>query len=279
MKNIEIVPSRNRIDISHIKGSGRLFMHIHNNYEIYMSMSDNNTFFVGQKIYNVNSFDLFLFNSNDVHKINTNNLNDYERYVAMFPPKLFTENDFITSNILDCFENNSPDRNHKITIPSDRRQEVLDIWQKMFEAKSQGGSMATLKMKLYIAQLLIVICEIKEQMGDIAHHDDSHSNDARLKPIMEYIQKNCEYPITLESISKEVYLNKFYICRLFKEKLGFGINDYIKACRLNNSVALLREGLPVSTVALKTGFGSTSYFIHQFKETFGMSPKKYMRGE
>ncbi len=81
MKNIEIVPSRNRIDISHIKGSGRLFMHIHNNYEIYMSMSDNNTFFVGQKIYNVNSFDLFLFNSNDVHKINTNNLNDYERYV------------------------------------------------------------------------------------------------------------------------------------------------------------------------------------------------------
>ena len=96
---------------------------------------------------------------------------------------------------------------------------------------------------------------------------------------MEYIQKNCEYPISLESISKEVYLNKYYICRLFKQKLGFGINDYIKTCRLNNSITLLREGLPVSTVALKTGFGSTSYFIHTFKQTFGMSPKKYMSGE
>ena len=279
MKNIEVVPSKNRIEISHVRGSGRLFMHIHNNYEIYMSMSDNNRFFVGQKVYSVNSYDVFLFNSSDVHKVNTNNPDEYERYVAMFPSKLFSEGDFETASLLDCFESKHPHRNHKITIPPERREEFLGIWKKLFEAKQKGGPRTYLKMRVYITQLLIIINEIKDQTAEIPHQDDPQSDDARLKLIMEYIQKNCEYPISLESISKEVYLNKYYICRLFKQKLGFGINDYIKTCRLNNSITLLREGLPVSTVALKTGFGSTSYFIHTFKQTFGMSPKKYMSGE
>lgn len=279
MEHIEIMPSNNTIDVNHHKGPSRFFMHIHNNYEIYLSLSDHNTFFVGQKVYEVNRYDLFLFNNTDVHKINPFSPEDYERYVVMFPPKLFTESDAETASLLDCFEAKTPVRHHKISLPADKREEFIGILQKMMECKTQKSNHSFFKLRLYLMQLLLLIDEIRERDQNFYSRDNYENDDVRIKAVMEYIQANCEYPITLESISKEVYLNKYYLCRLFKNKLGFGINDYIKVCRLNNSIALLREGVPVATVALKTGFGSESYFIHTFKNTFGMSPKKYMKGE
>lgn len=64
---------------------------------------------------------------------------------------------------------------------------------------------------------------------------------------------------------------------MFKAKTGFGISDYIESCRLSNAIPLLREGVPVSTVALKTGFGSDTYFISTFKKNLGTSPKQYIK--
>ena len=94
---------------------------------------------------------------------------------------------------------------------------------------------------------------------------------------MAYIRKHCDYPISLDELSKKFYLNRFYLCRLFKAKLGFGISDYIEACRLSNAIPLLRQGLSVSTVALKTGFGSDTYFISAFKKNLGFTPKQYVK--
>lgn len=277
MEHIEVMPSNDTIDVKYHKGPSRFFMHIHNHYEIYLSLSDHNNFFVGQKIYDVNRYDIFLFNNTDVHKFNTSSPEDCERYVVMFPPNLFTESDPETASLLDCFNTKIPYRNHKLPLPVDKQEIFIDILQKMLELKIQGGTHSCLKLRLYLTQLLLLIEEIQPIENELHLKDTYENDDARIKATMKYIQENCEYPLTLDSISKEVYLNKYYLCRLFKNKLGFGINDYIKACRLNNSIALLREGIPVATVALKTGFGSVSYFIHTFKTAFGTSPKKYMQ--
>ncbi|MFR1982504.1 MAG: helix-turn-helix domain-containing protein [Christensenellaceae bacterium] len=61
--------------------------------------------------------------------------------------------------------------------------------------------------------------------------------------------------------------------RMFKAKMGFGVSNYIDSCRLSNAIPLLREGLPISTVALKTGFGSDTYFISTFKKIWAFRLK------
>ena len=72
MNNIEIMPSNTKdVEVLHKTGNNgeHFLMHVHSNYEIYLSLSDNNKFFVGHKIYEVNKYDVFLFNNADVHKI------------------------------------------------------------------------------------------------------------------------------------------------------------------------------------------------------------------
>ena len=54
MNNIEIMPSNTKdVEVLHKTGNNgeHFLMHVHSNYEIYLSLSDNNKFFVGHKIY------------------------------------------------------------------------------------------------------------------------------------------------------------------------------------------------------------------------------------
>ena len=100
-----------------INNSGeRFLMHVHNNYEIYVSLSNNNKFFIGHRIYDVNRYDVFLFNNTDVHKINTFDPDNYERYVVMFSPQLFPKSDPELHELLGCFDTSQQNRSHKLSL-------------------------------------------------------------------------------------------------------------------------------------------------------------------
>ena len=278
MSNIEIMPTNpKKIESAHKTEycEDKIYMHIHNNFEIYMSMSDNNKFFVGHKIYDVNRYDIFLFNNSDVHKINPSRPDKYDRYVVMFSPQLFPKSDEELHGLLDCFDANRPNRCHKVSLPEKKRQEVLTVLEKMVETENTEDYHKLLRLKLYLTELLLVINDVQS----LPHYNIAPQNfeNPRIQEIMEYIRLNCNFPISLEMLSKKFYLNKYYLCRLFKSTTGFGISDYIEACRLSNAIPLLREGVPVSTVALKTGFGSDTYFISTFKKNLGTSPKQYIK--
>jgi len=132
----------------------------------------------------------------------------------------------------------------------------------------------SLKLRTYLIELLLIVNDMQKAAP---REQSAEGEDKRINEIMEYIRANCNYPISLDMLSEKFYLNKYYLCRMFKAKMGFGISDYIESCRLSNAIPLLREGVPVSTVALKTGFGSDTYFISTFKKNLGTSPKQYIK--
>lgn len=278
MNNIEIMPTNPKIieALHKTNNQGEKFnMHIHNNFEIYLSMCDNNKFCVGHKIYDVNRYDLFLFNNTDVHKISMESAERYDRYVVMFSPQLFPKSDENTHALLECFDANIPGHSHKISLPPDMRGEFISILDKMVDAENRDLRHRLLRLKTYLTELLLLIGDLKAMPS--YEPIPQSSDDERTQAILEFIRENCNYPISLEQISKRFYLNKFYLCRMFKAKTGFGISDYIQSCRLNNAIPMLRAGVPVSTVALKTGFGSDTYFISTFKKNLGASPKQYIK--
>ncbi len=278
MNRIEFMPSSpKKIEVKHKYGmENSLFsMHIHNNFEIYFTLCDGNKFCVGTEFYPADKNDVFLFNNTDVHKITVTDPDRYERYVVMFAPSLFPKNDPELGGLLECFDGGAAKRNHKISLSDEQAKELTEILEKMILCGNENASRADLKRKLYLAQILLLLSDVKQTAAQ--RNDPRTENDPRLNAILDYIRTHCDYPVTLDELSKEFYLNKYYLCRMFKNKLGFGISDYIESCRLSNAIPLLRAGVPISTVALKTGFGSDTYFISTFKKHFGISPKKYVK--
>lgn len=94
--------------------------------------------------------------------------------------------------------------------------------------------------------------------------------------VMEYVKANYNKKLTLDEISKNVYLSKSYLSSLFKEETGYSLSAYINKIRVEKSKILLMDiSVSLVNIANMCGFEDQSYFTKVFKKTIGVSPKKY----
>ena len=70
-----------------------------------------------------------------------------------------------------------------------------------------------------------------------------------------------------------------YLSRKLKEKTGHTFNSLVTRYRLQQSLALLREGrLRVYEVAEQVGFGDYKNFAQAFRKYLAMTPSQFMQG-
>ena len=113
-----------------------------------------------------------------------------------------------------------------------------------------------------------------------------HTNDGsrRIQPteneearkLLVYLQEHYAERITLDELADQVHISKGACCRLFRASYGCSPFSYLIDYRLQQSIVLLADAsLPVSQIAERCGFNSTSYFIKTFREKIGSTPLQY----
>lgn len=94
----------------------------------------------------------------------------------------------------------------------------------------------------------------------------------------EYIANNYQNDLNRNDIASAVYLNPDYFSRIFKEKEGISVSDYIIKIRLENAKQrLLTTNQSISDIALSIGYSNTGYFTSSFRRATGVTPKEYRR--
>lgn len=95
--------------------------------------------------------------------------------------------------------------------------------------------------------------------------------------VMEYIRQNYTHRLTLEEIAAQVHFSKAYLSRIFREETGMSIPGYVNQVRIERSKLLLLEHqLSLADIAAAVGFEDQSYFTKLFRQSVGLSPKKFM---
>uniref|UniRef100_UPI0006D13B4C helix-turn-helix domain-containing protein n=1 Tax=Clostridium sp. NkU-1 TaxID=1095009 RepID=UPI0006D13B4C len=94
---------------------------------------------------------------------------------------------------------------------------------------------------------------------------------------MRYIDKNLTTPMTLDSISQALSLDKYYISHLFKSETESSIFQYIVVKRVALAKELLTQGHTVSEACHLSGFHDYSNFIRTFRQTTGYTPGQFKR--
>ena len=95
---------------------------------------------------------------------------------------------------------------------------------------------------------------------------------------MDYMAAHFRERVTLELLSKEISINKYYLQRLFTRHVGLSPNAYLASLRIAHAKELLRmTEMPVSAVAAETGIETASHFIKLFREHEGITPAQYRR--
>ncbi len=93
---------------------------------------------------------------------------------------------------------------------------------------------------------------------------------------IDYIRQNLDRDISRAEIAEAIFLNPEYLSRLFKKETGIALNEYIVREKIEQAKCMLSEtDIPVSLIALKTGYTNFSYFSQVFKRHTGLSPLEY----
>jgi AraC family transcriptional regulator len=97
-----------------------------------------------------------------------------------------------------------------------------------------------------------------------------------VRRLLEHIDCNIDRNITVEDLAKIANLSASYFARAFKRSVGLTPHDYLIRRRVERTIELLSDtDMPLSEIALATGFADQSHFARRFRQHVGVTPRTY----
>ena len=250
--------------------------HYHDFNKIIIFLSGDVTYIIEGKSYTLKPWDILLVGRNDVHQPIISPNTAYERIILWLNPYFLDAHKKDNADLQSCFSlaterKMNMIRLNKADIPS--LKQTLDDLEEAINDSSFGSEI--LKNSLFI-QLMVKInrlffgMDIKKKLEDVRY-------DTRIENILTYIKNNLENELSIDLISKEFYLNKYYLMHLFKKETGYTLYNYIQKKRIIMASDYIKSGLQAGDVCSLCGFGDYSTFVRSFKKEFSLSPKQYYK--
>ena len=134
-------------------------------------------------------------------------------------------------------------------------------------------------------ELPLILEKIVSEKAESENQSDLNNNDANIEncayviqDIEKYIEENLDKKLSLTDIAESIHMNKSYISRMFKEKAGENLFDYINKIKIEKAKQLIKNNeLRMYEVALNVGMEDTAYFSRVFKKYEGISPSEYQK--
>lgn len=99
----------------------------------------------------------------------------------------------------------------------------------------------------------------------------------RLDIAKAYLSADLDLKLSLDNIAREVGLSRFHFIRLFKRHIGLSPHQFRIRHRIDAAKLLIQKGIPLSEIALETGFSDQSHFTNAFRQNTGLTPSQYAR--
>jgi AraC family transcriptional regulator len=133
--------------------------------------------------------------------------------------------------------------------------------------------------RLYLDSLAISIAARLVRSHSSASPDPGMRNGRvpgrRLKNVLAYIEENLARDVSLAELASVANLSATHFKSLFRESAGLPVHQYVIRRRVERARSLLGETeLPISQIALETGFAHQSHLARHMRRVLGVSPKE-----
>lgn len=96
-----------------------------------------------------------------------------------------------------------------------------------------------------------------------------------VQQIQRYIDAHYAEIGSVAEVASHFFYSREYVSRLFQRHFHTTVADYIMQRRIAQSQTLIAEGVPLSEVCFRVGFGSLTTFIRAFRTMTHMTPSQY----
>ncbi|MCR5155049.1 MAG: AraC family transcriptional regulator [Butyrivibrio sp.] len=157
------------------------------------------------------------------------------------------------------------------------RSKIESILSDMLEIYTDNAPYCEALLKGLIFRLLVLIRDRNINSGRIPFKGELSKD---IMEAMYYIEKNYAEPLKLGDVAGSIGFSEGHFSRLFAAKVGTSFSGYLVNIRLRHAKELLiNTDLPISDIALQTGFGSGDYFSACFSKHEGITPTAFRTGE
>ena len=260
----------------HIENAGRSFqipVHWHDEFEIIYVRSGFLTVSISGESYIGKTGEAFVVSPGNLHLMGSQT--GTVDYTFLFPLKYIS---FRTDDMLDEKLLEPLNSGHLMICPrvKDTAKELCEQLIKIYEAKNdESESKITTQVRTKIILLQFILEMWKK--GFVIENDTSGRNTVE-KEMVSYIQQNFTGKISLREFGEQFHLSEKYISRYFKEHFHITLSQYVTYLRLEHAKQLLQDtDIPVTDVAMQSGYQNVSYFIRSFQKAYAVSPLKYRK--
>ena len=261
----------------HIENAGRSFqipVHWHDEFEIIYVRSGFLTVSISGESYIGKTGEAFVVSPGNLHLMGSQT-GTVDYYTFLFPLKYIS---FRTDDMLDEKLLEPLNSGHLMICPrvKDTAKELCEQLIEIYEAKkdeSESKITTQVRTKIILLQFILHMWE----NGFIIENDKSGRNTVE-KEMISYIQQSFTGEISLKEFGEQFHLSEKYVSQYFKEHFHITLSKYVTYLRLEHAKQLLQNSdIPVTEVAMLSGYQNVSYFIRSFKKTYGVSPLKYRK--
>ncbi len=99
-----------------------------------------------------------------------------------------------------------------------------------------------------------------------------------VRRVIDHCMANLSGELTLDSVASAVFLDKYYVSKIFSRKLGISFSGFVndqRICRCCEK--LLSTSEPITEIAFSNGFRNQSTFNRVFFERCGCTPGEFRR--
>ena len=150
----------------------------------------------------------------------------------------------------------------------------FDVFNQLFSTAGSADYMRDMKINAALSELLVLL------MSESWHPEDATTakKKASVADVKEFLDSHYAEKITLDKLSTDFYINKYYLTKVFKEQYGQSITAYLLNVRITKAKHLLRfSNKSIEEIGLEVGLGAAHYFSQTFKSVEGVPPSIYQK--
>ena len=205
--------------------------------------------------YHVKKGDIFIYNSNEVHRCFTDSRMEY--YCLIVNSQFLSSNDIHVTETY--FEHLIQD------------QTLRQIYGNVINEIEEANPFQKTGIRTRILELFLYL--LRNHLSQFSRRDDKAHTFSDIKASIEFIHRQYASKLTLEQIANVAGLSKYHFAREFKKATGTTVTTYLNMIRCKNAKHLIvGQGYSVQDAALSCGFTNASFFSKTFFSVMGYLP-------
>lgn len=252
---------------------GAMSFHYHDFYEIMYVLEGEYSALIENQIYHLRKGDFLMIAPNMLHKYNYEEKkhDSSKRIILWITEQMLLKLSQGETNLAECF---AVGRTCAYHFPIYYEEMLRGYLLKLVMADVPENSLKAVLDRGYLTLFfgyLNLLCSRREYLAA--------GEEIALHPLVlqagNYMDEHISEKITVERLADHVHMSKYHFLRRFKELTGVTVHGYLTNKRLIKACEELKAGSSIEQAYQRAGFADYSSFLRNFKNAYGVAPKKY----